>query len=221
MLRSLTGVDMQLQRNKTHNLALAGQKIDGILIKPKETFSFWRIVGRVTARQGYLPGLTIASGQLGQDVGGGLCQLANMIHWLVLHSPLTITEHHHHSDAVFPDENRRVPFGTGTSIFYNNVDYRFTNHTNQTLQLRIWLDDTDLCGELRGEQNFAYRYRLVEEEHYFSKEEDGFYRNSKVYRLCFNRDTGKQAEKQLLLLNHSKVLYNPALIPPHEIRGEK
>lgn len=218
LLRPLLGVDMQLQQNKIHNLSLAAKKIDGVLIHPGECFSFWRMVGPTTARQGYLPGLTIAGGRLGHDSGGGLCQLANMIHWLALHSPLTITEHHHHSDAIFPDENRRVPFGTGTSIFYNNVDYRFINRTPQTLQLRIWLDDIDLCGELRGTQKFDCRYRLIEEDHHFSCEENEYYRNSKVFRLCYTRNNGELLRKELLLKNHSRVLYNPALIPKDEIR---
>ena len=55
--------------------------------------------------------------------------MANMIHWLVLHTPLTVTELHHHSDALFPDVKRRVPFGTGTSISYKALDYRFKNTT--------------------------------------------------------------------------------------------
>ena len=85
----------------------------------------------------------ISSGGFRSGVGGGLCQLANMVHWLVLNSPLTVTELHHHSDALFPDERRTVPFGTGTSVFYKNVDYQFRNTTDQPVQLLLWLDDTD------------------------------------------------------------------------------
>ena len=54
--------------------------------------------------------------------------MANMIHWLVLHTPLEVTELHHHSDALFPDVKRRVPFGTGTSISYKALDYRFKKY---------------------------------------------------------------------------------------------
>lgn len=138
MLRELNGVDMRLQMNKETNLRLVGEKINGLIILPGETFSFWHTVGRTTAKKGYLPGLTIGAGHLGEDVGGGLCQLANLIHWTVLNSPLTVTELHHHTDALFPDSGRRVPFGTGTSIFYNNVDYRFRNDTDTPVQLLIW-----------------------------------------------------------------------------------
>ena len=48
-----------------------------------------------------------------------------------MHSPLKVTELHTHSDALSPDHGTRVPFGTGTSVSYNYVDYRFKNITNQ------------------------------------------------------------------------------------------
>ena len=217
--RPLAGVDPQLQKNKAVNLALAGDKINGLVIRPGEVFSFWHTVGDATARRGYLPGLTISSGRLGADYGGGLCQLANLIHWMVLHSPLTVTELHHHTDAIFPDEGRRVPFGTGTSIFYKNVDYRFRNDTDTPVQLLIWQQDGDLCGELRAAKAFPCRYRIVEEDHHFAREADGeYYRSSRIYRLTLDAD-GEVTEKTLLLRNHSRVLYDPALIPPDQLRG--
>ena len=149
--RRLGNVDMQLQENKATNLALAVTHIDGLLIRPGETFSLWKLVGRTTARKGYKEGLTIAKGKPSKGIGGGLCQLSNLIHWLVLHSDLTITEHHHH-DALdlFPDFGRQIPFGTGTSISYNYIDYRVKNDTANTYQLRLRVDDEYLCGELRA-----------------------------------------------------------------------
>lgn len=221
VLRRLSGVDMQLQQNKAVNLALACRKIDGLLIAPGETFSFWHTVGAVTKRRGYLPGLVIAGrGRLTADIGGGLCQLANMLHWLVLNSPLQVTELHHHSDAIFPDERRRVPFGTGTSVLYNYVDYRFCNTTQQTVQLAVWVEDGVLCGELRSEAPFAHRYKLVEENHHFARENGQYYRISQVYRLVIRRDTQQTVAKELVLDNHSAVLYDEALIPKEEIRNE-
>ena len=97
--RRLGNVNMQLQENKATNLALAVNQIDGLMIRPGETFSVWHLIGRTTKRKGYKEGLTIAKGKPSQGIGGGMCQLSNLIHWLVLHSELTITEHHHH-DAL-------------------------------------------------------------------------------------------------------------------------
>lgn len=218
LLRRLNGVEMQLQQGKIQNLRIAAQKLNGIIIRPGETFSFWGLVGHPTAKKGYTEGLVIAGTQMKPGIAGGLCQLANMAHWLVLNSPLTVTELHHHSDALFPDERRTVPFGTGTSVFYKNVDYQFKNTTDQPVQLLFWLSDTDLCGELRTTKPFPYRYRIVEEDSCFVREDDGWYRVSKVYRRVIDRESGQEVAKEPVLDNHSRVMYDPALIPPEQIR---
>lgn len=217
--RKLHGVDMNLQENKKTNLTIAAKKINGLIIHPKETFSFWYIVGHTTLKAGYKEGLVISKNGLTKDYGGGLCQLANMIHYLVLNSPLEVIELHHHSDALFPDDRRRVPFGTGTSVFYNYLDYRFKNTTNQDVQLLLWVEDDILCGELRSESEFPYRYKLVEENHHFKKENDKYFRISQVYRITIDRKTNEEIKKELILDNHSEVMYDYDLIPKEEIRG--
>ena len=220
LLRRLHGVDMALQQGKITNLRLAAARLNGIVIRPGQTFSFWKLIGRPTRRKGYVDGLVIAGQNTKPGLAGGLCQLANMTHWLVLHSPLTVTELHHHSDALFPDDRRRVPFGTGTSVFYKNVDYQFQNTTGQPVQLLFWLTDTDLCGELRTTRPFAHRYRIVEENSHFCRQGGVYYRTSQVYRLVLDRASRAVLEKQLVLDNHSRVMYDPALIPPQQLREE-
>ena len=220
LLRKLNGVDMRLQENKVTNIRLACAQVNGIVVHPGETFSFWHTVGKATAKKGYKEGLVIGSGSLKSGIGGGMCQMANMIHWLILNSPMTVTELHHHSDALFPDERRRVPFGTGTSVCYNNIDYRFRNDTDQDVQILVWVDENELCGELRSEREFPYRYKIVEENHHFRKEGDDYYRISQVYRLVIDRSTGEKVRKELILDNHSRVMYDHSLIPEEQIRND-
>lgn len=219
LLRKLEGVDMQLQRNKVVNLKIASSNIDGVIIMPGETFSFWNMVGKPTKEKGYLEGLVIMdSKSFGKDYGGGLCQLANLIHYLVLHTPMEVTELHHHSDALFPDYKRRVPFGTGTSVSYKSVDYRFKNTLSYPVQLKVWLDDTMLYGEIRADYELDNKYRLVEEDHHYSLENGVYYRNSNVYRVITNKETKEIVKKELILKNHSRVMYDYSLIPKDEIR---
>lgn len=220
LIRKLHGVDLRLQENKVTNIKLACNKINGIVIHPGEVFSFWHTLGEATEKKGYKEGLVISSGKMISGIGGGLCQMANMIHWLVLNSPLTVTELHHHSDALFPDERRRVPFGTGTSVCYNNIDYRFQNTTDQNVQILVWVENGELCGELRSEKPFPNRYKLVEENNHFRKEGDTFYRISQVYRLVIDRETNQEIDKELILDNHSKVMYDYSLIPAEQIRDD-
>lgn len=217
LIRKLHGVDIKLQENKVTNIMLACNKVNGIIIKPGETFSYWRTVGRARAKDGYKKGLVIGRKGFMAGYGGGLCQMANMIHWLVLNSPLEVTELHHHTDALFPDERRRVPFGTGTSVSYNNVDYRFKNNTDQKVQILVWVENGELCGELRSERAFPCRYKLVEENHHYAKEGDDYYRISQVYRLVIDRLTNEELYKELVLDNHSVVMYDHELIPKDEI----
>ena len=223
--RRLGNVDMQLQENKATNLALAVTHIDGLVIHPGETFSVWKQIGRTTRRKGYKEGLVIAKGKPSHGIGGGMCQLSNLIHWMVLHSELTITEHHHH-DALdlFPDFGRQIPFGTGTSISYNYIDYRIKNETTNTYQLRLWVDGEYLCGELRAAEPQPYEFYIHAENEYFSREEDGLiYRNGQVYRDVIDRATGGHClESQLIRTNHARVMYElPASVVIKESSGER
>ena len=221
IIRKLHNVDISLQENKKTNLKIAGDKITNIIIHPNEIFSFWKLVGKPTYKKGYKDGLIISKKGFYKGVGGGLCQLANMVHYLVLNSPLEVVELHHHSDALFPDERRKVPFGTRTSVLYNYIDYRFKNNTNDDIQILIWQEDDDLLGELRSSKEIKYRYKLVEEDSHYQKEGKDYYRISKIYKITINKKTSKKVKTELILNNHSKVMYDHKLIPKEEIKNDK
>lgn len=208
--RQLGNVDMQLQENKATNLAIAAPLVNGILIRPGETFSFWELVGNATRARGFREGLTISKGAPSHGVGGGMCQFTNLIHWMILHTPMTIVERHHH-DAIdlFPDFNRQIPFGTGTSIVYNYLDYRFRNTTNQTFQLLTWTTDKYLCGELRSDQPLPVKYHIKMENECFVEEPDGeVYRLGEVWRTCIDKRTGDTIERKLIQSNHARICYD-------------
>ena len=220
MIKRGPGIDPQLQLNKADNIRLACSRMNGVIVNPGETFSFWKLVGKTSKRNGFAEGRVIVNGKLVAGVGGGLCNLANTINLLVMHSPMTITELHHHSDALAPDPGGvRVPYSAGTSVNYNFVDYRFRNDTEQPVQLCAWCDGDDLCTELRTTMEFPTTYRLVEEVHHFHQEASGnYYRISKIYLETMDRTTGEVLERCLQWDNRSRVMFDPALIPPEQIR---
>ena len=154
----------------------------------------------------------------GPGPGGGLCNLSNTIHRLILHSPLEVVEFHSHSDALAPDHGERVPFSSGTSVSYNYIDYRFRNNTGQDVQLLVWCDEDNLYGELRSETPFPQTFELVEENHHFHKEGDKYYRISQIYKRITDRATGETLGMQLVLDNHSEVMFDNQLIPKELIR---
>ncbi len=212
------GIDITLQKNKAVNIKLSCEKINGIVIHPGEVFSFWKTVGKTTKRKGYKDGRVLVGNRIEPGIGGGLCNLGNTIHLLVLHSPLEVTEFHNHSDALAPDGEKRVPFSTGTCISYNNIDYRFKNNTDQDIQILVWCENEKLYAELRSEREFPWSYELVEENHHFKKENDKYYRISKIYKRVTDKVTGEEISKELVLDNHSEVLFDYDLIPKELIK---
>lgn len=207
--RQLGNADMLLQENKAVNLSIAAPRINEIIIKPGETFSFWKLVGNTTAKKGYKEGLTISNAQTKAGIGGGMCQMTNLIHWMILHTPLKIVEHHHHDGFdLFPDFKRQVPFGTGTSIMYNYLDYRFKNESDITYQIIIYVTDTHLCGELRANKAIDVKYHIQTENEHFVRQGDDVYRKGEVYRSCIDRKTGNIVFRELLKENNAKVMYD-------------
>lgn len=211
LLRKLGDADMRLQYNKITNLRLAAAKIDKIVIKPGETFSLWKFVGRPTARKGYLPGMLLSNGVVKEGVGGGLCQLANLLYWMALHSPLTITERYRHSYDVFPDSGRVLPFASGATIFYNYVDLQFRNDTETDFELRVWVDDEFLRGELYSSVEPGTSYSIVERDHKFIHDlkTGKYYRENKLFQQIHDRRTGNLLSDKLVTENHSEMKYTP------------
>lgn len=151
-----------------------------------------------------------------------MCQFTNLIHWMVLHSDLDIIEHHHHDGMdLFPDYGRQIPFGTGTSILYNYLDYRFQNNTDRTYQLTVWTDGEYLHGELLADRPQQYSYHIECRNEFFSREEDGVYRNNEIWRHKIDVHTGEGAEAVLLRRNHAKIAYDPAGLTVVDLRKEK
>jgi len=209
MRRVLGNVDPLLQENKVINLGLSAPKVTNVLIRPGETFSFWKLAGRCSEKEGYKKGLVISSGKVSEGIGGGICQFTNLIHFMVLHSPMDIVEHHHHDGMdLFPDFGRQIPFGTGTSIMYNYLDYRFKNNTDTTFQLITYVTDKYLCGELRANRSLDIRYHIRTEDEYFSREAGIVYRNGFVFREQIDEKTGNLLLKELIKKNHAMVMYD-------------
>lgn len=216
LVRELSEDEMRLQRNKVVNLRLASARTDGVLIRPGETFSFNRVVGSCTARKGYVEGMRLSNGDAVAGVGGGICQLANLIHWMVLHSPLTVVERSEHSFDPFPDKGRVLPWGVGCSIVYNYVDLVVRNDTDTTFQLVTWVGERHLRGELRSDRPVPTSYRVeARHEEFTSAGPDApVYRSNEIWRTVVDKVTGDVVGEELVKRNRALVKYlpDPALV---------
>ena len=211
LLRRLKDVDMELQYNKITNLRLAVAKLDGVVIRPGETFSIWRLVGRPSARKGYLEGMVLHNGKVQRGVGGGLCQLGNLLYWITLHSPLTVQERWRHSFDVFPDVQRTIPFACGATLSYNYIDLVIRNNTEHTFSLHLWLDEEFLHGTLSCDAPIPWEYEVFETDPSIRQQWWGGYtRHNKIWRKVRHKTT-KEETTELIAENHAIMMYNPYL----------
>ena len=209
LMRELSEQEMVLQRNKVVNLRLASAQVDGLLIRPGETFSFNRIVGNCTARKGYVEGMKLSNGDAESGIGGGICQLANLLHWMFLHSPLTIVERSEHSFDPFPDKGRVLPWGVGCSIVWNYVDLVIRNDTPHTFQLVAWVDERHLRGELRADVLPDTTYRVAARDERFLRHDGRVFRSNEIWRTVHRRSDGAQLGEELMKQNCALVKYEP------------
>lgn len=211
LYRKLKDVEMWMQHNKVTNLNIAIKKVNGVVIKPGETFSYWRLIGKPSRKKGYKDGMVLFYGGFRPGIGGGLCQLSNMIYWLTLHTPLTVTERYRHSFDVFPDTNRTQPFGSGATCVYNYKDLQVYNGTDKSYQLHIYIEDEELIGEWRTTVKELYRYEVYEKEHRINHEFwGGYIRNNVIHRKLFTLDN-EFVTDEYITENSALMMYQPFL----------
>ena len=211
LLRELKDVDMYLQYNKITNLSIAIKKINGIIIYPGEVFSYWKLIGKPTKRKGYKEGMVLSNGGFIPGTGGGLCQLSNLLFWMVLHTPLTVIERHRHSYDVFPDANRILPFGSGATCCYNYKDLMIKNETNIPFIINLSLTNEELIGTIKSTVSSNYIYEVYEYDHYMKSEYWGGYsRHNTLYRKIYDMNNNMVSD-EYLFENHALMMYEPFL----------
>ncbi|WP_225607340.1 VanW family protein [Pseudomonas sp. PDM10] len=210
LIRKLGNSDLALQHDKVINLKLAIASIDGVVIRPGEYFSFCRLVGRPTRKRGYVEGMELSFGEARSGIGGGICQLSNLIHWMAIHSPLVVVERSNHSFDPFPDDGRGLPFGSGAEIFYNYIDLVLHNPTDRHFQLKLNVGEQQLEGELLCDQAREFRYHVYQLRHRFVRDGGRVFRENEIWREVWSKGQESQVLK-------SERLYKNRVVVKYEV----
>lgn len=125
--------------NRRKNIKVGAETLNGLLIKPGETFSLNNALGEINAAKGYLPELVIKGTKTVPEYGGGLCQIATTIFRLALNSGLKIIERKPHAYRVSYYE----PAGTDATIYSPNPDLKFINDTDSYLLIQTHNDEKE------------------------------------------------------------------------------
>jgi vancomycin resistance protein VanW len=129
---------------KKKNLLKAIKSIEAIEIKPNEIFSFWRIVGNPSKKNGFVSSRSLVNGKIENSIGGGLCQLSGLIYYISLYAKLDTLERHNHSIDIYTDETRFTPLGTDATVAYGYKDLKIRNNLTSSMKFTFSMDQNFL-----------------------------------------------------------------------------
>jgi vancomycin resistance protein YoaR len=125
--------------SRKHNLALAAERVNGLLIPPGETFSFNQTVGDVSRAAGFQAAYIIKDGRTVLGDGGGICQVSTTLFRAALNAGLEIVERQSHSYRVgYYEQN--APAGLDATVFAPSVDFKFKNDTANHILIQATTD---------------------------------------------------------------------------------
>lgn len=117
-------------KNRSNNIMLASNKIDGTVILPGETFSYNQIVGKRTIDAGYKEAGAYAGGKVVQEVGGGICQVSSTLYNAILYANLEVVDRSNH---YF--ETSYVDAGRDATVSWGTVDFKFKNNRKYPIKV--------------------------------------------------------------------------------------
>lgn len=201
-----SGSDIKYQINKIHNLKLAAKTISRVVIEPGETFSFWQLVRKADRHEKYKDGLTCVNGKIVPSYGGGLCQLSNMLFWLFLHTPLTVTERHGHAVESFPPTTRELPCGIDATVNEGWLDLKVRNETVNTFQLLIGFDNKYMYGRILSQIPVNTCYKVFNPSVSYVRRGKKVFQTASVWRTEKDKLTGRQSQQELYV-NQCEIAY--------------
>lgn len=206
MINEDSGYDIQFQENKIHNLKLAAQAIDHVLIRPGETFSFWKLVRHADKHEAFKDGLVLREGRISGEYGGGLCQLSNLLFEMFLHTPLLIMERHGHSIQSFKPADKAV-VGIDAAVSEGWMDLKVRNTMQRAFQIKLSFDDTFMYGEILTSYKLPWRYHVFNREVSYHKQGGNVYQHAVVWR-CVTEISSWENKIDLLYHNVCRIGYD-------------
>lgn len=128
-------------RNRTTNLILAANKINGTVLMPGETFSYNKVVGARTIAAGYKEAPIYVQGKVEDGLGGGICQITSTLYNAVVYANLEVTQRTNHQFVP-----SYVTASRDATVVYGAIDFQFKNNRDYPIKL--------VCSVSGGVANF-------------------------------------------------------------------
>lgn len=145
--------------DRTTNLTLACQSLNGTVLKPGEVFSFNTVVGERTPEKGYKEGIIYADGGKSElESGGGICQVVSSVYMCALTADLSIVERQPHMYPV-----TYVPYGCDATVYWGAVDFKFKNTYDNPIMIQAVVENGYVKVKFLGVIENDYTIKMTSE----------------------------------------------------------
>ena len=146
-------------KDRTTNLQLACQKINGKVLLAGETFSYNQTLGPRTPAAGYKNAKVYEAGQVVDGIGGGICQISTTLYNAVLRANLQIVERKNHQFVTSYAEA-----GMDATVVYGMTDFKFKNTRKYPIKIvasaKNGVATVSLYG-IKEEKEYTFSFRTV------------------------------------------------------------
>ncbi len=145
-------------KDRTTNLVIACQKLNGKVIMPGETFSYNATLGPRTYAAGYRNGKIYENGQVVDGLGGGICQISSTLYNVALMSDMEIVERRNHQFVT-----SYVSEGRDATVVYGATDFKFKNTRTYPVRLvasaKGGVATVSVYGIKEADREYTYSFR--------------------------------------------------------------
>ncbi|GLC29497.1 VanW family protein [Clostridium omnivorum] len=175
--------------NRSTNINLAANAINGKVLMPGEEFSFNDVVGKRTPSKGYKEAHVIVGDKFIDDFGGGVCQVSTTLYNAVARANIPSTERAKHTIP-----SSYVGLGMDATVDYGNLDYKFKNTLKYPIYIEAVVKNKEITFNIYSNSELTKRnYDLVNEI---------IGKKVNVYRVTY--ENNKQISKDLLYTDSYK-----------------
>ncbi|MDD3279751.1 MAG: VanW family protein [Lachnospiraceae bacterium] len=144
---------------RNNNIGLAAKACNGVILLPGETFSYNNTLGDTTAEKGYQMAGAYSSGEVVQELGGGICQVSSTIYAAVLNTNLEVVKRYNHSMTV-----GYLPLGMDATVSIGGPDFQFRNNRSYPVKLSVTYSGGTLAVHIIGSDENDYSVQVSVED---------------------------------------------------------
>lgn len=128
------------------NIHTYGDFTDGYILQPGEEFSYNTVVGKRTAKNGFMKAPVYVSSGSMDDYGGGICQVSTALYYVALQCNLEITERHNHFYTV----SYWKVAGVDATVDWGRLDFKFKNNKQYPIKITCTYKNRELTVSIMG-----------------------------------------------------------------------